>query len=91
MSMTNNQPRTLESVRAAVLEHVPVLYRPTYERAFAGNSKAAGIKAMCLSCCGNVRAEVTACQTFACPLHSYRPYQAGTDATEQTGEQEEQQ
>ena len=83
---TNTQPRTLEGVRAAVLESVPVLYRSVYERAFSGKSKAAGIKAMCLSCAGNVRAEITNCSTFACPLHGYRPYRPGAADDEPTAE-----
>ena len=88
---TSLQPRTLESVRAAVLEHVPVLYRPTYERAFSGKSKAAAIKAACLNCCGNVRAEVTACAVYACPLFSHRPYRPGAADDADTGTDDAQQ
>jgi hypothetical protein len=89
---TNAQPRTPETVREQVIANTPPLYRTVYLKAYGGNSKATALKAMCLQCSGNVRAEITNCQTFACPLYDYRPYQAGaddTDAPEQaTGEQD---
>ncbi len=45
----NNQTRTIGTVRAEVIANTPPLYRNVYMKAFSGKSKAAGIKAMCLS------------------------------------------
>ena len=37
------------------------------------------IKQFCLSCVGDIRAEVTNCTARQCPLYIYRPYQKGDD------------
>ena len=58
-----------------VLNDVPALYRTTFERAFDGKSKSAGIKGFCLACVGYLRNDVRDCSSFVCPLHPHRPYQ----------------
>jgi hypothetical protein len=55
------------------------LYASTFARAYAGRSRAAGIKAKCLECVGLVRADITNCgaaptSEAPCPLWPYRPY-----------------
>lgn len=60
--------------RAAFLSTVPASQRSTFERAFAGKSRAAAIRAKCLDCCHFSRAEVAACAVIACPLHPVRPF-----------------
>jgi hypothetical protein len=62
-----------------VLNECPGLYRPTLERAYAGKSRNAAIRAFCLRCVGFMRNEVRDCTSFACPLHPYRPYQVEND------------
>lgn len=63
----------------AKIEGVPAHYRKIYERAYAGTSRSAAIKAFCLDCVGFSRADITSCTAKACPLYSYRPYQHGED------------
>ena len=58
-----------------VLDEVPVSYRGTFERAYAGKSRNAAIRAFCLRCVGYLRNEVRDCTCYGCPLHPYRPYQ----------------
>lgn len=60
----------------------PASYRATFERAYSGKSKAAGIKAFCLQCVGFLRNEVRDCSARGCPLHPYRPYQQDDDAND---------
>jgi hypothetical protein len=50
--------------------------RAVFIRAFAGNSKAAALKAKCLDCCCYDKKEVKLCSVETCPLHKYRPYQS---------------
>ena len=52
----------------------PPLYRGVLERSFAGGSKAAAIKAKCLTCANFERAEITHCTVEVCPLWRVRPY-----------------
>ena len=51
---------------------VPVKYRATYERALAGKSPKAAIKAHCLMCCGWQIHEVQQCTAPDCPLFTLR-------------------
>jgi hypothetical protein len=55
---------------------VPQKYEAIYARAMSGKSKSAGVKCMCLSCMGWVRAEVSVCTDHECPLFPYRPYRS---------------
>jgi hypothetical protein len=48
-------------------------------KAFAGNSRTAGVKAFCLHCVGYVRKDVRECSAPACPLFDYRPYQTSDE------------
>lgn len=52
----------------------PVSVRGILERAFSGDSRAAAVKAKCLSCSNYERAEAAGCRVLTCPLHPYRPY-----------------
>jgi hypothetical protein len=52
--------------------NVPVKYRATYERALAGRSAKAAIKAHCLMCCYWQIREVQRCTDPACPLFALR-------------------
>lgn len=54
-------------------DDVPDQWRPVYNRAMNGKSRAAAIKAHCLMCCGWNRGEVVRCTATGCPLHPYRP------------------
>ena len=69
--------------QSAKLSGVPGLYQKTFERAYAGTSRSAGIKAFCLDCVGFVRRDITDCTAKACPRYPYRPYQAGDDEIEE--------
>lgn len=52
------------------------LYRSIMQRAYSGTaSPRSAIKAQCLHCVGFVRADVTHCAGYSCPLWAYRPYQ----------------
>lgn len=53
----------------------PVSARGTLEKAFSGQSRAAAVKAKCLTCSNYERADVTDCRVFDCPLWPWRPYQ----------------
>ena len=56
------------------LNDIPEVYRNNYQKAMAGKSRAAAVKAKCLDCtCWN-RAEVARCPVKTCSLWSYRPY-----------------
>ena len=65
----------MNKAQVKVLEGCPASYRATLERAYAGKSRTAAIRAFCLRCVGFQRKEVTACTALGCPLHPYRPYQ----------------
>lgn len=55
-------------------------YGSVVEAARAGTaSKADAIKAFCILCVGEVKADVTNCTAKSCPLYAYRPYQKGAD------------
>jgi hypothetical protein len=55
------------------IAQMPKVYRKIYEKAVAGNSKAAAIKAFCLECCMWQKNEIINCTSLACPLFPYRP------------------
>ena len=61
------------------MDACPVSAKGILERAYAGNSRATAIKAMCLQCVGYIRAEITNCSAYGCPLRPYRPYQNGVE------------
>ena len=52
----------------------PLSARGILALAFSGESRAAAIKAKCLTCSNYERAEAAGCRVFTCPLHPYRPY-----------------
>ena len=56
------------------LKNVPDSLKPVFLRAYRG-SRAAGIKAFCLSCVGYVKRDITGCTARGCPLFTNRPYQ----------------
>lgn len=70
----------MNSEQQHVLEEVPAPYRRTFERAFAGKSRAAGVKSFCLACVGYVRADVRDCTSRGCALHAFRPFQRDSEA-----------
>ncbi len=65
-------------------EDVPERYRPMYDRALAGRSRKAAIRAHCLMCVGWDASEVRRCSAPACPLFPYRvgPSKEGVDEQE---------
>lgn len=68
--------RTPEEVRQERIQSWPVKHVGLLERALRGEaSPRQAIKAKCLECCGNVRADVVGCTSYGCPLYAYRPYQ----------------
>ena len=50
----------------------PPKYRGHYERAMAGNSRKAAIRAQCLECCGWSSKLVRECPSTDCTLHKFR-------------------
>ena len=72
----------MNKAQEKVLSECPTPYRRTLERAYAGKSKTAAIRAFCLRCVGFLRNEVRDCTSYGCPLHPYRPYQADTEPDE---------
>ena len=67
--MTVEQPKQISKRRAQIPRH----YLATYDRAMAGKSRKAAMRAFCLECCGWEIREVFRCSDLACPLHPYRP------------------
>jgi hypothetical protein len=51
---------------------VPTRYQKMYDRAMAGNSKLAAIRAHCAMCMGWRSADVPTCTATTCPLFPYR-------------------
>jgi len=65
------------------LETVPEKSRLQTERSYKGeNSPRAAIKTMCLYCTGYDRKSIKECSAFACPLHTYRPFQSNNQDNE---------
>ena len=61
-------------------DSIPGIYKNNYLSAVSGKaSPRNAIKAFCIECMGYVRAEVTNCETFDCPLNLYRPYRKAGD------------
>jgi hypothetical protein len=59
----------------------PKKYQQAYMKSVSGDaSPREAIKSFCLECMGWMRTEVTKCDTVACPLNYYRPYQEKSDA-----------
>jgi hypothetical protein len=65
-----------------VLNEVPASYRGAFERAYAGKSRSAAIRAFCLRCVGYLRNDVRDCTAYGCPLHAFRPYQTDAEPEE---------
>jgi hypothetical protein len=62
--------------RASRLATTPTSARGILIRAWNGTASPRGaIKSMCLECCGHDRAAISDCQSWACPLFEYRPFQ----------------
>lgn len=64
---------SLTDAQRTKIHEAPSSARGIMLRAFEGKSRAAAIKAFCLSCVGFKRADVTSCSALGCPLHPYRP------------------
>ena len=62
----------VEAVRRRRLALIPVRQRAVFEKAWAGRSRKAAIRAFCLECVGHESAEVNRCTSPACPLYPYR-------------------
>ncbi len=61
-----------------MLRDAPPSSRGILGRAFAGESSPReAIRAMCLTCVGYQRDEITNCTGWSCPLWKFRPYQEG--------------
>ncbi|MDE3023696.1 MAG: hypothetical protein KGI54_17920 [Pseudomonadota bacterium] len=61
---------------------VNISHRGIIARAYSGTaSPRQAIKAMCLECVGEIRADITSCTGYLCPLWKFRPYtkQRGND------------
>ena len=62
------------------IKNAPDSAKGTLERAYSGaGGRANAIKAMCLSCVGFQREQITKCTGFSCPLWAYRPFQKPTE------------
>jgi hypothetical protein len=69
--------------QAKAVADAPMTCRNILSRAYAGEAAPRqAIKAFCLRCVGYVRADVSDCTAWACPLHPYRPYQTGSTGAE---------
>jgi len=61
---------------AKVISEAPISTQGALREAFSGAaSPRRAIKAMCLTCVGFDRLEVTNCSSYGCPLWKYRPFQ----------------
>ena len=56
------------------LNDMPKDYRNHYKKAMTGRNRTAAIKSFCLECTGWQRVETKNCDSVACPLYPYRPY-----------------
>ena len=54
------------------IPHTPVKYRKLYQRAWAGHSRKAAIRAHCLECVGWLSREVELCTGTSCALYQFR-------------------
>ena len=63
------------------LNHIPESQKGIFTRVYSGAGRALAVKAKCLDCCCYQRDQVRNCQSTACPLYAFRPFQAenGTD------------
>ena len=61
-------------------EHIPDKhkgsYRRTWDKAMSKKSLRSAVNAKCQDCCCWVKAEITDCRVYCCPLYEYRPYQS---------------
>lgn len=70
------QQEIMDARREKALSDAPESAKGALAGAFSGSaSPRKAIKAMCLSCVGFERKEITNCSSFACPLWEYRPFQ----------------
>jgi len=58
--------------RVRRLHEAPPKFRALYRKAWAGESRKAAIRAMCLECVGYSPEEVRRCTAPACPLYEFR-------------------
>jgi hypothetical protein len=56
------------------LGEMPRIYRQVYEKALAGKSRSAAVKAFCLECVCWQKNEIIFCTSCACPLFAVRPF-----------------
>ena len=67
---------------------MPRQYRKLYDRVVAGKaSPRDAIKIQCLECFGYVKTEMVKCDSCACSLYSYRPYQETVKSSTEPVEQ----
>lgn len=67
-----NRRETIDKQVAAAPESAKGILK----RAYLGDGpRSNAIKAMCLSCVGFEREQITKCTGFSCPLWAYRPFQ----------------
>ena len=71
----------INDIRTRALGEVPESMKNFYKKAYAGG-RAAAVKAKCLDCVCNVRAEIKNCTAYACPLWEVRPYQSKEELEE---------
>ena len=72
----------IEEIRRKWRENIPDkhhgAYRRTWDKAMARKSFRSAVTAKCQDCCCWVKAEITDCRVYHCPLYEYRPYQGST-------------
>jgi hypothetical protein len=67
---------------ARMISEAPESAKKTLRESFSGSaSPRKAIKAMCLTCVGYDRQEITNCTGYSCPLWAYRPYQEDASST----------
>ena len=66
------------------LETMPSRYRRSYLKAIMGKSRPHAIKVHCLECTAWKKRYVAECESRACALWPYRPYNEKTEAKRQT-------
>jgi hypothetical protein len=64
----------LSAAQEAAVERAPLSAKAILRRAYAGRSRLAAVRAMCLQCVAFVRSEAKACSSETCPLRPYSPY-----------------
>jgi hypothetical protein len=76
LKSSKSDPREQRVIK--IVAQAPKSHQKILRDAFDGTaSKKRAIQAMCLECCGHVRATIRNCTGYSCPLWFYRPYQKG--------------